>query len=257
MAGALGRPGLLDCAAFAVERVPPAAPPVSARTAGPCSSRRPTGSRHASAVARRSRRHDFLRPSYDMFGDLWLVDRTAPGARVLVRPATTRCVRSRSRASPVRDVAAFSVARDGSRLAVAYAGNPAPPVRVTDILRTDEGIVSGAGRSQHLRRRRPDAARLVDIGWRDPSTLAVLSRTCVETSKVSFVSFDGSPASPGPHRADGVPRRRRGDGRGPGPRPAAAPDHSRPAALHAEQQRQLAADRAPRWRRRRTYADRL
>ncbi len=92
-------------------------------------------------------------------------------------------------------VAAFSVARDGSRMAVAYAGNPAPPVRVTDILRTDEGIVSGAGRSSTFAPG-TDAARVVDIGWRDPSTLAVLSRTSVETSKVSFVSFDGSPTSP-------------------------------------------------------------
>ena len=75
------------------------------------------------------------------------------------------------------DVAAFSVARDGSRLAVAYAGNPAPAVRVIDILRTDEGIVSGAGQvagsSPPAAR---DAARLVDVGWRDPATLAVLSR---------------------------------------------------------------------------------
>ena len=27
---------------------------------------------------------DILRPSYDMFGDLWLIDRTPDGARVLV-----------------------------------------------------------------------------------------------------------------------------------------------------------------------------
>ena len=91
-------------------------------------------------------------------------------------------------------VAAFSMAWDGSRMAVAYSGSPAPAVRVTDILRTDEGIVSGAGRSSTFAPG-TDASSVVDIGWRDPSTLAVLSRTSVESSQVSFISSDGSPTS--------------------------------------------------------------
>ena len=136
---------------------------------------------------------DLLRPSYDMFGGLWLVDRTAKGARVLY-----------SSGDQVREVeipgvtgaqvAAFSMAWDGSRMAVAYSGSPAPAVRVTDILRTDEGIVSGAGRSSTFAPG-TDASSVVDIGWRDPSTLAVLSRTSVESSQVSFISSDGSPTS--------------------------------------------------------------
>jgi hypothetical protein len=138
---------------------------------------------------------DVLRPSYDMFGDLWLIDRTPRGARVLLL--------SGDRVRPVQipgvtgtDVAAFSMARDGSRLAVAYAGNPAAAVRVIDILRTDEGIVSGAGRSQVFSPGVADAARIVDIGWRDPATLAVLSRPTAETSEVGFISSDGSPTLP-------------------------------------------------------------
>ena len=59
-----------------------------------------------------------------------------------------------------RAVAAFSVARDGSRLAVAYAGSRGTSVRVTDILRTDEGIVSGAGRSRTFAAGGRDAIRL-------------------------------------------------------------------------------------------------
>ncbi|MCW2867920.1 MAG: hypothetical protein JWR20_2108 [Marmoricola sp.] len=133
---------------------------------------------------------DVLRPSYDMFGDLWLVDRTSSGARVLVV--------SRGRVREVRvpgvtgaDVVAFSVARDGARMAVAYAGTPAPPVRVTDLLRTDEGAVSGAGRSHTIVV--GDGPRTVDLGWRDPSTLAVLLRPTAETSVVDLVPYDGSP----------------------------------------------------------------
>jgi hypothetical protein len=138
---------------------------------------------------------DVLRPSFDMFGDLWLVDRTAQGARVLVvRDGRVRRVRVPGVTG--KDVAAFSVARDGSRLAVAYAGSPAPPVRVTEILRTDEGIVSGPGRSRLLGPGVGDSARVIDIGWRDPATLAVLSRPTDETSKVGFLSADGSPTTP-------------------------------------------------------------
>jgi hypothetical protein len=135
---------------------------------------------------------DILRPSYDMFGDLWLIDRTADGARVLVvRGNQVR--RLRVPGVTGADVAAFAVARDGSRLAVAYAGTRAPSVRVTDILRTDEGIVSGAGQSRTFAAGGRDATRLVDVGWRDPSTLAVLSRTSAETSQVSYISADSSP----------------------------------------------------------------
>ena len=139
---------------------------------------------------------DLLRPSYDMFGDLWLVDRTRKGARVLivrdgqVRPLNVPGVTG-------ADVVAAKVARDGSRLAVAYAGSGDASVRVVDILRTDEGLVSGAGRSRGFPAGVEDGARIVDIGWRDPATLAVLSRPTEETSKVDFVSADGSPTAPG------------------------------------------------------------
>ncbi len=138
---------------------------------------------------------DVLRPSYDMFGDLWLLDRTSRGARVLV--VTGGQVREiRVPGVTGAKVAAFSVARDGSRLAVAYTGSPSPSVRVVDILRTDEGIVSGAGRARKFLPGDPGSVRIVDIGWRDPATLAVLSRSSQETSEVTFVSADGSPTPP-------------------------------------------------------------
>ncbi len=117
---------------------------------------------------------DVLRPSWDVFGDLWLLDRTPRGARVLVVAPGGRTREVRVPGVTGADVAAFSVARDGARLAVAYAGSPAPPVRVTDLLRTDEGVVSGAGRSHTIVV--GDGARTVDLGWRDPATLAVLLR---------------------------------------------------------------------------------
>ncbi len=135
---------------------------------------------------------DFLRPSYDMFGQLWLIDRTRSGAKVYsVRGKQIRQVNVPEVTGA--NVVGFSVARDGSRLAVVLGGTPAPAVRVVDILRTAEGIVSGAGRVRSIPAGAADNARLVDVGWRDPATLAVLTRTTPDTSQVSFVSTDASP----------------------------------------------------------------
>ena len=198
---------------------------------------------------------DLLRPSYDMFGDLWLVDRTSRGARVLVvSGGEVRAIRVPGVTGA--DVAAFSVARDGSRLAVAYAGSRAPSVRVIDILRTDEGIVSGAGQSRAFAAGGRDATRLVDIGWRDPATLAVLSRTSAETSQVSYISSDGSPVAP-----DLIePSIFRGAAQAmvvaPDAGPAAAADHARPAALHPRAATATGRAPTPRSRRPPTSADR-
>ncbi len=141
-----------------------------------------------------SRGTDVLRPAYDLFGDLWLVDRTTSGARVLV--VSGGQVRElRVPRVTGADVAAFTVSPDGTRLAVAYSGSPAPSVRVTDMLRTDEGTVSGAGTSRAIAVGDGDSARTIDIGWRDPVTLAVLRRPTAETSQVTQVAYDGSPST--------------------------------------------------------------
>lgn len=138
---------------------------------------------------------DLLRPSYDRFGGLWVVDRTAAGARVwLVEDGRARQVQVRGVTGEA--VAAAAVSHDGTRLAVAASGRTVARVRVVDVLRTDEGLVTGTGRSRPLSVA-GDAAQAVDVGWRDPATLAVLSRTGAETSRVDYVSADGSPVAPG------------------------------------------------------------
>jgi hypothetical protein len=135
---------------------------------------------------------DVLRPSYDMFGQLWLVDRTREGARVYVlRGRQLRQLRIPGVTG--QDVTGFAVARDGSRLAFTFGGTPAPGVRITDVLRASDGEVTGPGATRAVDVGVPDAARLVDVGWRDPTTLAVLARSGGEISQVVYVSADGSP----------------------------------------------------------------
>ena len=92
---------------------------------------------------------------------------------------------------------------------------PGPSLRVVDILRTDEGIVSGAGRAQvffaggpGLRAdRRHRLARPGDPGRAEP--------VAQETSEVTFISADGSPTPPDARRRERVPRGGAGDGRRP------------------------------------------
>ncbi len=137
---------------------------------------------------------DLLRPGYDMFGDLWLLDRGPRGARVYVVHA------GRARELLVRgvtggNVTGFSVAWDGSRLAVSLAVRNGAVARVVDVLRTDEGEVTGAGHQTALAPDVVDGARVVDLGWRDPGTLALLARPGGDTSRTVLVSSDGSPVA--------------------------------------------------------------
>jgi hypothetical protein len=193
--GALGRPGY-SMRSFAVSESPQRIAAVSGNGKSVFVASAEAGSGASPVLRPVANGTDLLRPSYDMFGDLWLVDRTRKGARVLVVSAG-RVRRLRVPGVTGTNVTAFSIARDGSRLAVAYAGTPAPAVRVVDILRTDEGIVSGPGQAHVFASGVADAARIVDLGWRDPATLAVLSRPTAETSQVGFISADGSPTPPG------------------------------------------------------------
>ena len=253
--GPLGQSRLLD-AQLRRQRVAATGSLPSPGTARRCSSRPPRAGRLTSSVPAVDRWHRH----------------PAAVVRHVRRPVAGRPDRARARGcsssadDQVRrvdvpgvtgaDVAAFSVARDGSRLAVAYAGSRGPSVRVIDILRTDEGIVSGAGRSRTFAAGGSDATRLVDVGWRDPATLAVLSRGSRRDQPGQLRLVRRLAGGAGARRAERLPRRRAGDGRRARHRPAAAPDHPRPAALHAERQRQLAAHRLEGRRRRRTCADR-
>lgn len=135
---------------------------------------------------------DLGRASFDMFGTMWVLDRAPGGARVLVQAGGDPVRQLEVPEVSGEEVTALSVAFDGSRLAVVYGDAPTPRARVVDVLRGDDGVVSGAGGSRLLEIGR-DVAETVDIGWRDPATLAVLTRPSDQTSRVDFVSADGAP----------------------------------------------------------------
>ncbi len=151
-------------------------------------------------VSRLYRGRNVLRPSYDMFGGLWLVDRTSAGARVLHR--------SGGQISPVtmpgvsgRDVRAFVVSRDGTRLAAVVATSAGNRVVSANLLRTDAGDLIRPTPARRISSLPDDLGRVVDLTWRSPNDLAVLGRS-QDVSQVAFVPLDGSPGDPDQVQAD-------------------------------------------------------
>jgi len=136
-----------------------------------------------------------LRPAWDFADRLWLVDRTADGARVSiidtareeteVVPVTVKGITG----APVKD---FLVSRDGTRLVAFIHGRRADTLRVSRIRYTSQGHVLGATRSRNLPWSEGDIQRIRDIGWRSATSVAVLSQLTRDVAQVVSIPVDGS-----------------------------------------------------------------
>ncbi|WP_148570974.1 LpqB family beta-propeller domain-containing protein [Nocardioides caldifontis] len=134
---------------------------------------------------------DVLRPMWDRTERLWLVDRTATGARVVV-VGENGVRRLPAPGLAGLDVAQAALSRDGTRL-VALVRRPG--------LRGLELVVSGVVRMEGRPVRLTQAVALpaarplvgaTGLAWRDPTTVAVLTRPSDTSSEVVLVSVDGS-----------------------------------------------------------------
>ncbi|MCW2781497.1 MAG: hypothetical protein JWR35_1946 [Marmoricola sp.] len=144
---------------------------------------------------------NLLPPTYDMFRDLWLVDRTSRGAvvhvvhggkeRVVVVPGITG-----------RSVTSFTVSSDGTRMVATLASKANPLVQVADIVRSENGAVTSATAPRSLPVPDTDLGPALDVGWVGPTTLAVLTRSPGSDSRIVYVSIDGSPGDDGPVAPD-------------------------------------------------------
>lgn len=150
---------------------------------------------------------DLLTPGYDMFGDLWVVDRTQRGARITVFaqgiPEGSGSANSSLRARVLNipgvtgtRVVAAAVAHDGSRIAFASDAPGGTVVRVVQVLRTEDGRVRSAGSTHALVLPGTDGGRTIDLGWRDTQVLALLSEPREGTARVRYLAADGSPLGP-------------------------------------------------------------
>jgi hypothetical protein len=133
---------------------------------------------------------DVLRPAYDLHGQLWLVDRTAVGARLsVVRSGVARTVEAPGLTG--REVTRFVLSRDGTRLVTQVRDGGRDELYVARVEREQNGEVIGLGVPQKLV---VDAtpARIQDVAWRSPATVAVLARTSPASSRLVLVEVDGS-----------------------------------------------------------------
>jgi hypothetical protein len=143
---------------------------------------------------------DVLRPSYDRFGGLWLVDRTRAGAVVhVVRHGRDRVVQvpgvSGSR------ISAFTVTRDGSALVAVLASGTNPVVEVSGLVRGPHGRVQGATSARTLAVSGADLGPAIDVNQNGATSVAVLTRTPSGADQLVYVQLDGSP---GPQLPEGA-----------------------------------------------------
>lgn len=134
---------------------------------------------------------DLLRPMWDHTGRLWLLDRTDRGPVVVVHHFGS------SRTIPVPGLAgervlAASLSRDGTRMvAVLAGGRGRDQLVMMRVVRQASGGPVRLTPPQRLSTPQP-LRRVQDMGWRDPTTVAVLTRPSRTTSDVVLASADGS-----------------------------------------------------------------
>jgi hypothetical protein len=131
---------------------------------------------------------DVLRPAYDLYGQLWLVDRTAAGARLVVRSGSVRTIGAPGLTG--RDVSRFVLSRDGTRLVTEVRRAGRDELLVARVERSLDGGVLRVGAPRRLVV--GGRGRIQDVAWRSPASLAVLVRPSPESSRLVMAEVDGS-----------------------------------------------------------------
>lgn len=140
---------------------------------------------------------DILRPAFDRFGLLWLVDRRANGAvvhvvgtRGVVRTVTVPGISG-------RQISAFTLTRDGTRLIAAVAGPGTPTLLVAPIVRGTAGSVARVLQARSVPVAAADPGPVVDVGQAGATTVALLTQPTRGPGRVTVAELDGSPGDPG------------------------------------------------------------
>ena len=135
---------------------------------------------------------DLLRPMWDHTGRLLLLDRTPAGPLLVVHHF------GRNRRIPVpglsgERVLAAALSRDGTRMVAVLAGTARSGDRLVmmRVVRQASGVPVRLTPPQRVATPQP-LLRVQDVGWRDPTTVAVLIRPARTTSEVVLASADGS-----------------------------------------------------------------
>jgi hypothetical protein len=135
---------------------------------------------------------DLAAPHWDHSDRIWLLDRGAGRARVIVVTDGSATEVEVPRVSG-RDVSRMLVSRDGSRLVAVVRGAKVDRVVSTRVRHDPGGAVVGFTPVVTLSLPAEDSPRIRDIGWHSPTTVAVLSDINEELSQVRTVPVDGAP----------------------------------------------------------------
>lgn len=150
---------------------------------------------------------DLLKPAWDVFDDLWLVDRRPAGASLLVA--------ADGRVTPVdapgltgEEISAFVVSRDGSRVVAVVPGRAGDRLLVARVLRGQNGRVRGLTGAEELPLGQGGVDEVRDLAWRSPGSVAVLTGPSPESSQILLALVDGSTRSPAADSTAEIFRRR-------------------------------------------------
>ena len=132
---------------------------------------------------------DLLRPMWDLAGALWSVDRRGDAAQIVV----SREERTRVLQVPGNDaVVVATLSRDGSRLAwVGERTGGQQRLWVSRVVRRTNGMPVRLTSPVEVATGAPWRG-VRDLVWRDPTTVAALTRPTRGTSQVQLVAVDGS-----------------------------------------------------------------
>lgn len=137
---------------------------------------------------------DLLRPMWDRTDRLWLVDRSPAGATVSVVGAGGNVRRLPAPGLRGVDVVAAALSRDGSRLAAVLGGPGDLRLVLSRVIRNGRGAPVRLTPARTVTTGQP----LVDVrgvGWRDPASVAVLTRPSGTTTEVALAAVDGATGS--------------------------------------------------------------
>jgi hypothetical protein len=135
---------------------------------------------------------DLAQPRWDHRGRIWVLDRAARSARVVLAvDGVARVVDVPGLSG--RHVTELLVSRDGSRLVAVVRGRKVDRVVSTRVRYDGAGGVLGFTPLQSLPLPSEGSPRVRDIGWHSPTSVSVLSNLADESSEVREVSVDGAP----------------------------------------------------------------
>lgn len=136
---------------------------------------------------------DVLRPEWDIYGQVWLIDRSRHGAVLSVVQAGVP-VEFDAPGITGANIKAFILSRDGTRLVAIVDGKNTDRLVVSRISRNDDGQVRRLANATDLPIGDFQVDEIRDLAWRTPGSVALLAGPTPGLSQVIVTLVDGSSA---------------------------------------------------------------